>query len=79
MATISIIVPNGVATEVANYVALSQGYTGFLPDGVTAETKQEFIKRRLVETLKDWAAVGKRIEAERNVNEGVYRETLGII
>lgn len=78
MATISITVPNGVAAEVGNYVALARGYTGFLSDGTTPETKAEFIRRMLVEELKSWAAVGKRIEAERNVNESVYRESLGI-
>ncbi len=78
MATISITLPNGVAAEVGNYVALARGYTGFLPDGTTPETKAEFIRRTLIDQLKDWAAIGKRIEAERNVNEATYRESLGI-
>lgn len=76
MAQITITIPDGVAVEVGNYVALSQGYTGTGPSG--PETKAQFIRRRLVETLKDWAAVGKRIEAERGVNEAAYRESLGI-
>ncbi len=78
MAILSINVPNAVTAEVGNYVALARGYTGFLPDGTTPETKLAFVTRMLVEQLKDWAAVGKRIEAERGVNEATYRDSLGI-
>ncbi len=77
MATITITVPNGVVAEVGNYVALSQGYTGKKPNG-DPETKGEFITRRLTQTLKDWAATGKRIEAEQGVNEASYGDSLGI-
>ncbi len=50
MATITITIPTGIAAEVGNYVALSQGYTGTAPNG-DAETKADFIRRKLVETL----------------------------
>jgi hypothetical protein len=78
MTDITITIPNAKAAEVGDYIALSRGYTGFLRDGVTAETKAQFVRRMLIEALKDWAAVGKRIEAERGANEVVYRSSLDI-
>lgn len=77
MGTFSITYDDTKAAEIANYVGLAKGYTGFKPDG-SAETKAQFVRRMIAEQVKDWVAVGKRIEAEQAVNEAVYRETLGI-
>lgn len=78
MTDITITVPTNKAAEVGNYIALARGYTGFLPDGVTPETKLQFVRRILIDDLKMWAGVGKRMEAEKNADENVYRESLGI-
>lgn len=77
MGTFSISYDDTKATEIVNYVAIARGYTGTAPDG-TAETKAQFVRRMLVEELKRWAGMGKRIDGERNANEATYRESLGI-
>lgn len=77
MTDITITIPTAKAVEVGNYIALSRGYTGKAPDG-SAETKAQFVRRQIIEALKEWARVGKRIQAERDADEIAYGESIGI-
>jgi hypothetical protein len=75
MATITINIVNADATRIGNAVAARQGYTGFLPDGVTPQTKLEFVKvvvsRFLKHELKMYDAAIADQAARDAVESGV--------
>lgn len=48
MATITLTVPNGVANRVLDAIATKYGYSGFLADKVTPQTKIEFYKAWII-------------------------------
>jgi len=53
MATITFTVPNPVVNRFLDAIATRHGYTGFLPDGTTPQTKSDFAKQV---TIKFWKA-----------------------
>lgn len=54
MATLSITIPNAVATRVQDSFCAAHGYQATLPDGsANPETKQQFLKRKVVEFIRD--------------------------
>lgn len=48
MATISFNVPDAIANRVLNAIATKYGFTGFLADGVTPQTKTQFYKQWVI-------------------------------
>lgn len=48
MATITLTVPTAVANRVLDAIATKYGYTGFLANGTTAQTKTEFYKAWII-------------------------------
>lgn len=52
MAQLLIEIPDAQLTRVRDGYALRHGYTGFRPDGA-AETKAQFLKRKLIEHIKE--------------------------
>jgi len=52
MASITLTVPDAIAQRVLDGFASQKGYTGTAPDG-TAETKAQFLKRKLGEHVRE--------------------------
>lgn len=52
MATLTITVPNPVANRVGDAIAERHGYTGFEPDGITPQTKLEFVRKYIIKHIK---------------------------
>lgn len=77
MAQISILIPDDQLSRVRNGFCSAEGFTGFAPGGA-AETKSEFIRRKLAEHVKNIvkayearlaeAAARALVESEVNVN-----------
>lgn len=57
MANITLTIPDAQINRVLNAISTKYGYTGFLPDGVTAQTKAQFVKsiivKRILADVKD--------------------------
>ncbi len=77
MAQIVINVPDARLPDVLNYVARSRTFTGLNPAG-DPETKQQFVRRQIIEQIQIWVAQGRRIEADEQINDGTFRDTMGI-
>jgi hypothetical protein len=77
MATVSITIPDGRLQEIADFVALAKQYTGTDPIG-QPETKNQFVRRMIIEQLKTWTAIGRKMEAEAQIASGAYKDGLGI-
>lgn len=60
MAQITITIPDTIAQRVLDSFAGARGYTGFLQDGITPETKAQFAKRTIINfvknSVKEWEA-----------------------
>ncbi len=52
MASITLTIPGPVANRFLDAFALRKGYTGFLADGITPQTKTEFLKADLIRYAK---------------------------
>ena len=52
MATLTLTIPNAQLSRVADAICEKFGYTGFEPDGITPQTKQEFVRKILIKYLK---------------------------
>lgn len=63
MASITLTIPSGVATRVLDSFAAKKGYTGFLSDGITPQTKTEFLKADLARYVKQTVADYEAIQA----------------
>lgn len=63
MAQITLSVPDAQLNRVLNGFAAAQGYTGFLEDGVTPETRIQFLRRSLVRFVKQGAVASEANEA----------------
>lgn len=53
MAQLTIDIPAGQTNRVLDAFATKYGYTGFLADGITPETKAAFAKRIVIKQIKD--------------------------
>lgn len=54
MATITLTIPNVVATRVQDALCTQQnGYTGFEADGTTVQTKAAFVKNFIIRKIKE--------------------------
>ena len=52
MATLTLTIPNAQLSRVADAISTKFGYTGFEADGITPQTKQEFVRKILIKYLK---------------------------
>lgn len=52
MAAITITIPAGTTNRVLDAIAAREGYTGFLADKVTPQTKTEFAKAWIIKAIK---------------------------
>jgi len=79
MAQISITVPDGIAERVLNAVCKYHGYQDEIDGQPNPETKVQFTKRKIKETVKSWAVAGEGVvgrdtattsaEAELNIED----------
>lgn len=54
MASITLTIPNGAqTTRVLDALSSIHGYTGFEADGVTVQSKSEFVKKVLIRYIKN--------------------------
>ena len=53
MPQINLDIPPGVTVRVVDAICTRNGYTGFLADRVTPQTKQQFVKAWLISKIKD--------------------------
>lgn len=51
MATLTLNIPTGVTNRVLDAISTKYGYTGFLANGVTPQTKPEFVKAWIIKTV----------------------------
>ncbi len=56
MAQIIIDIPVGQANRVLDAIAARRGYTGFLADGITPQTKAAFAKVKVMDWIKNEVA-----------------------
>jgi hypothetical protein len=77
MAQITITIGDQRLSDVLDYIARAKGYTGTDPDG-QPETRAQFARRMIVEQLHIWVAIGRKQEAEEQINDRTLRQTFGI-
>jgi hypothetical protein len=64
MATITLTTVSGTqTTRVADAICTRFGYTGFESDGITPQTKLEFVRRHLINYLKEQVAIHESEQA----------------
>lgn len=72
MATITLTIPNGVTNRVLDAISTKYGYTGFLANGTTPQTKAEFVKawivRQIMTAVKEQEANTAAATAASNAN-----------
>jgi len=79
MASITLTIDDSIALRVLNKFCLRKGYTGFLADGVTPQTKIDFlkadlsyyIKRAVLEQEAGEASVAASIAAAEDVETNI--------
>ena len=74
MASITLNIPDAVATRVLDSFCARKCYTGFESDGTTPQTKTQFLKNDLASYVKNVVAQQESIEASNNASNNAQAD-----